>query len=311
MIGRWIICLLMLMMTTACSATYHLPGPAIGAPQLQDDRWIAADGASLPLRRWQPDTSPRAVLIAVHGMNDYSNFFHEQGQSLARHGIISYAYDQRGFGAAPHPGLWSSDQAMADDLRAITHLLADAHPGLPLVIFGESMGGAVTMLAASQSPALPIQGVILSAPAVWGRDSMGWFKRSALWISYHIAPGWTLTGKGLEIWPSDNIDMLRKLSADPLVIKETRIDTIKGLVDLMDAAAASPPRLTVPALILYGERDEIIPKAPVQAMLNALPHLGGDQMVKRYAQGYHMLTRDLQAHVVLDDMAHWILEKTP
>lgn len=311
MIGRWIIPLLMLLMTTACSPTYHLPGPPVTTPQLLADRWVAADGTTLPLRRWQAATSPRAILIAVHGMNDYSNFFHEQGLYLAAHGITSYAYDQRGFGAAPHPGIWSSGQAMADDLRAITQLLADAHPGLPLVIFGESMGGAVTMVTASQFPTLPIRGVILSAPAVWGRDSMGWFKRSALWISYHIAPGWTLTGKGLEIWPSDNIDMLRKLSADPLVIKETRIDAIKGLVDLMDDAAASPPRLTVPALILYGERDEIIPKTPVQTMLDSLPHLGSRQTVKRYPQGYHMLTRDLQASVVLDDMAHWILQATP
>ena len=73
-------------------------------------------------------------------------------------------------------------------------------------------------------------------------------------------PGLTLTGRGLKIKPSDNIAMLRALSRDPLVIKETRVDTIYGLVDLMDAALASAPLLDVPLLVMYGAKDEIVPQ---------------------------------------------------
>ncbi len=65
----------------------------------------------------------------------------------------------------------------------------------------------------------------------------------ALWIGARLMPGLTLTGRGLGIKPSDNIAMLRALSRDPLVIKETRVDTIYGLVNLMDAALAAAPRL--------------------------------------------------------------------
>ena len=37
------------------------------------------------------------------------------------------------------------------------------------------------------------------------------------------------------------------------------MDTIKGLVDLMDAALATAPRFHAPALFLYGGKDELVP----------------------------------------------------
>ena len=48
----------------------------------------------------------RAVILALHGFNDYSNAFEGPGEVWAGHGIATYAYDQRGFGAAPERGLW-------------------------------------------------------------------------------------------------------------------------------------------------------------------------------------------------------------
>ena len=63
----------------------------------------AADGAELPMRIWLPPNQqkPKAVILAVHGFNDYSNAFDMPGRWWAKHGIATYAYDQRGFGAYP------------------------------------------------------------------------------------------------------------------------------------------------------------------------------------------------------------------
>src|SRR5207245_2120849 len=83
--------------------------------------------------------------------------------------------------------------------------------------------------------------------------------------------GLTLSGRGLKIMPSDNIAMLRALARDPLVIHETRIDTIYGVVDLMDAALASAPLLDVPGLAMYGAKDEIVPKVPIRLFVGSLP----------------------------------------
>lgn len=301
--------LLLSLLLSACAAVTHPAGPMVAPPAMADDALVMADGARLPYRRWLPKGEAKAVIVALHGMNDYSNFFDEPGAHLAGHGLISYAYDQRGFGQGPHPGYWSSAPTMAQDAAAIIRLVAARHPGLPVFAVGESMGGAVLMVMVAEGLAPgELSGMVLSAPAVWGRAAMPWYQRAALWLAYHVAPGWQPSGRGLDIRPSDNIEMLRKLGADPLVIKETRVDAIKGVVDLMDRAAELAPQVQGPALVLYGEKDQVIPAKPTWQAIRALPGLGRDQRVALYQNGWHMLLRDLQAKVVLDDIAAWIAD---
>lgn len=113
-------------------------------------------------------------------------------------------------------------------------------------------------------------------------------------------PGLQLSGRGLGITASDNQAMLRALSRDPMVLKEARAGALWGMANLMDRALAAAPGLTVPALVLYGERDEIIPRRPTCRMLATLT---SSARVAIYPSGYHMLTRDLGARVVLEDLA--------
>lgn len=101
--------------------------------------------------------------------------------------------------------------------------------------------------------------------------------------------------------------MLRKLGKDPLVMKETRIEVLYGLSNLMDKAFDSAGRIRASSLILYGEKDEVIPRQPVFDFYKRLPSesLGGQRMIL-YENGYHMLLRDLQAEKVLTDIVAWI-----
>ena len=108
------------------------------------------------------------------------------------------------------------------------------------------MGGAVVMATLAEGPIEAIDGAILAAPAVWGRTHMNIFQCAALWLAYNTMPDLKLTGRGLKIQPSDNIKMLRKISKDRQMIRETRVDTIKGLVDLMDTAFAAAPKVGIP-----------------------------------------------------------------
>ena len=94
-----------------------------------------------------------------------------------------------------------------------------------------------------------------------------------------------------------------------MVIKETRIDAIHGLVDLMDAALAAASDLELPALLLYGEKDEVVPEDPTLRLWQSLPAAArGQQRRALYGNGYHMLLRDLQAEVVWRDIAGWIAD---
>ncbi len=299
--------LMLIGLLSACAPRILEPGPEMGTHQLADTVFITADGAALPLHAWRPAGKPQAVILALHGFNDYGHFFSDPGIFLALRGITSYAYDQRGFGGAPNLGTWAGVSAYTRDAVQAVRALKQRHPGLPLYLHGSSMGGAVAMLAASGPDAAPVDGVILAAPAVWGRTTMPWYQRLALWIGAHLAPSMALTGRGLDIVPSDNHEMLIRLNQDPLIIKQTRIDTIYGLVNLMDAALAAAPDLKTPTLILYGKRDEIIPKAPTRRMLKTLP--ANRRRIALYENGFHMLLRDLQAATVWKDIAAWVINQ--
>ncbi len=291
----------------ACAPRVQDFQPGLMAAKIQDDNFVSEDGKVLPLRVWPARDGPRAVLVALHGFNMYSAYFAEPATWWAGHGIITYAYDQRGFGAAPDARIWGGASAMASDVRALLALLAKRHPGLPIYLLGESMGAAVAILAMTGSPAgaprAEAAGVILVAPGLWGGQSMHPILRFGLWLSAHTMPWNTATGSGLKRRASDNVDMLRALGRDKLIIRRTRVDAIYGVTQLMGRAFDAAPGLQQPALILYGERDEIVPAAPIHQSIARLPK---PPEFVLYPEGWHMLLRDLQAEVVWGDIAAWI-----
>ncbi|HXC15709.1 MAG TPA: alpha/beta hydrolase, partial [Stellaceae bacterium] len=99
------------------------------APRFTGSEFIAADGARLPLRIWLPAGPVKAVILALHGFNDYSRAFAAPGKAWASDGIATYAYDQRGFGAAPERGLWPGRAALAADAATACKVLRRRYPG--------------------------------------------------------------------------------------------------------------------------------------------------------------------------------------
>jgi alpha-beta hydrolase superfamily lysophospholipase len=310
--ATWLFAGALALALTACASSDPVPMIAKGTvtPHLTGDAYIAIDGASLPLRSWLPEGEPKAVVLAVHGIDDYSNAFAMPGKVWAQDGIATYAFDQRGFGAAPDRGRWVGTYQLDSDVATVSRLLRARYPGVPLYLLGESMGGAVVITAetgwaGAERP--DVDGVILVAPAVWGAQTMNIFMRAALWVANNVAPRWQLSGSGLHILPSDNIPMLRAFSRDPLVIKETRVDTIKGLVQLMSEALEAAPQMTERALLLYGAHDQLVPPTPVKQFVRALPRASaGEDTIAYYSGGYHMLLRDLDGATVAQDVATWI-----
>jgi alpha-beta hydrolase superfamily lysophospholipase len=298
-----------LMLLCACATPYVQPeSEARTIPALHETYAVMDDGYRLPLTRWVQEGNCRVQVLALHGLNDYRNAFAEAGDFLAAQGVTVLAYDQRGFGESDGFGLWHGSDRMVRDLRLMVTLLNAAHPGCPLYVLGESMGGAVT-LTALDTIETDIQGVILVAPAVWSRDSMPFYQRLALWLAAHTVPDKQLTGEGLDIMPSDNIEMLRALGRDPRVIKATRVDVLYGISNLMDQAATVSPWQVSGGLLLYGMHDEIIPKKPTCRLLtNLTDTTPAHWKIILYENGYHMLTRDLQAQTVLRDIAGWLLD---
>lgn len=290
---------------SGCAPVVQAMGPPVRTPELRANTAVMADGEALPLRVWLPeDGEPKAVIVALHGFNDYSNAFAGPAQAWAKAGLAVYAYDQRGFGAAENRGLWPGEATLAEDLRTVLRLARQRHPGLPVYVLGESMGAAIAIVALAGEDSGLADGAILAAPAVGAWDEHDPFARGLLWLAAHTVPWWSASGRGLNIRASDNIEMLRALAEDPLVVHETRADALYGLVELMDSAKAAGPRLELPALVLYGAKDELIQPEPVRGLADSLPLR---PRLAIYPNGYHLLFRDLGAEPVIGDVAAWSL----
>lgn len=294
----------LIVLLSACASHPLQPPMANGDPYLTETAFITVDGQSLPFHQWQPATSPNAVILALHGFNDYGRFIDQPAQFFSGNGIAVFAIDQRGFGASQARGRWAGSESYARDLSSLAAILRRKYPELPLYILGESMGGAVAIVAAANHGLGHVDGLILAAPALWARWTMPWYQRSLLWLGNHLTPWMKLTGDGLDITPSNNFEMLRALSRDPLVIKETRIDAIAGLTNLMDKALAAAPKLKIPTLLMYGEKDQLVPKQPTLTFIQQAPP--GVLTTAWYANGYHMLLRDLEAERYWQDILAWI-----
>lgn len=307
-----LVALAALLFLGGCAPRLQELGPGIADPMMTETEIVASDGAALPLRRWLPEGEPVATILALHGFNDYSHAFELPGTEWAKHGIATYAYDQRGFGETDQVGLWPGTDRMIADLFEASALVRARHPDVPHFLLGESMGGAVVMAALDGVEAPEVSGAVLIAPAVWGRESQNVFETSTLWFFAHTMPWMKLTGEGLQVVPTDNSAILREMLNDPLVIKATRVDAIYGLVGLMDHSLAAVERMGgTPTLILYGAKEDVMPEEAVMRALHRLPPVDESQIrLGIYAQGYHMLLRDLGAETVWRDVESWIADRT-
>lgn len=303
--------MLTMLLAVGCSHVQRQPaGAAVEAPVLNDDHVLTADGYRLPLRRWLPRGEIEAVVLGLHGFNDYGNAFLYLQEAVVDAGNVAiYAYDQRGFGETKRPGVWAGQETLVNDAQTVATLLRDRYPDRPLFLMGESMGAAVVLLALANGNSLPADGAVLIAPAVWGTDTMPWYQRFGLWVAVRLMPGKYFSSESVRRLgrrASDDAEIMRELGKDPLVLKGARVDTLHGVSELMQEASrvVSVP---VPSQILYGLNDQIIPSQPVCNWLRGLSQSAPTEMrIVLYPNGYHMLTRYSDRANVMADIASWL-----
>ena len=295
-----------------CAAPHIQPPltPPVGfvGASVQDHALVMSDGARLPLMRWRPQGRPWAVIVALHGMNDHAASFRLAGPWWAEQGIETWAYDQRGFGAAPGRGEWAGQARMTDDLREAVSLARAAHPEAVIAVVGESMGGSVAAAAFGSDRPPDADRAVLLAPGVWGWTTQGWLNSAALNIAARMAgskavePPRFITDR---IQASSNVLELYRNGRDPESLLSTRFDTIYGLVDLMEASSRRIGLIRTPAILMYGAHDEVVEKGP---MRRALEHMPADATLRTawYPDGWHLLNRDLDAEAVYRDVVGFL-----
>jgi alpha-beta hydrolase superfamily lysophospholipase len=282
------------------------PEPGFTGPRLEAGRFVSFDGAKLGLSTWTPAGAPWAVIVGVHGMDDYARAFHLAGPYWASRGIATYAYDQRGFGRSPERGVWAGDALMTEDLRTIVGLVRARYPHAIVAVAGESLGGAVAIEAFASDRPPPADRLVLLAPAVWGWSNQPLAYKLLLDLAAHVAPAKVFNPPSFvtaHISTSDNTRELIEMGSDPLMSWGARSDALYGLVDTMEHAWREVGEVRGPTLYLMGAHDQVIPRRPAIQAAERLP--AGDRTAY-YANGWHLLLRDLQAHNVWDDIAAFL-----
>ena len=287
--------------------------PAALAPLLsgaEDGQAVETARGPLALSSWRAE-SPRAVLIALHGYGDYGpSTYGAAAESWAAQGIETYAYDQRGFGRNPSNRRWPGTEALVADLADAVADISARRPGLPIFVAGHSMGGGVALSAAGEGRLAGVDGLILLAPAVWGGETMNPFYRLSAWTAAQVIPDHRFSARSspVRLQPTDNIEMLRALSRDPLHYANPSPREFLGLIRLMDRAWEAAETAPIDTLVVQGAKDEIVPEDSVRAAYERLP---GPKTFAYATQGWHMLLRDLDAHLVHAQVADWILARAP
>lgn len=304
---------MLLAFATACAPTVQRAGSPLDAfsgPRFDPggERFVSFDGAELGLTAWLPPegSEPSAVVIGLHGMNDYANTFYLAGPWFAERGVALYAYDARGFGRSPRRGVWGGERLMTEDLRTAVRVARQAHPDATIAVVGDSMGAATAIATFGDEGAPDVDRLVLVAPAVWGWSTLPDHYAFTLWIGAHTFPWRAVTpprNVTRRITASDNREALLQAGRAPHMIWSTRIDAVYGLVGLMETASERSANLHGDVLFLYGARDQIIPRASAIAAARRLPATARTVL---YENGWHWLLRDLQREVVYADILAFI-----
>lgn len=116
-------------------------------------------GAALAWR-YQPAADPeKAVLLISHGLSEHAARYTRFAEFMAAWGFHVYAHDHRGHGATKSEDAPFGQYArkggvekVLADVKAMRDRAAGRHPGLPVILFGHSMGGLIALNAAENHP---------------------------------------------------------------------------------------------------------------------------------------------------------------
>ena len=120
----------------------------VGPMNEQHLSYEAPDALRVHVYKWSPDSDkPKAVLQIAHGMAEHAGRYRRVAEAFTQAGWVVYAHDHRGHGRTipenGRPGHMADDASWTravGDLYAINRMASAAHPGLPIVLMGHSMG---------------------------------------------------------------------------------------------------------------------------------------------------------------------------
>ncbi|WP_333778099.1 alpha/beta hydrolase [Streptomyces sp. IBSBF 3136] len=203
----------------------------------------------IAVREW-PHPAPNLLVVVVHGYGEHAGRYDELAGVLNRHGAAVYGPDHVGHGRSAGERVVIEDfEDVVGDVHRVADLARAAHPGLPLVMVGHSMGGLIAARYAQRYGA-ELSALILSGPVI------GVWELPGRLLALDEIPDTPISPAALSRDPAVGA----AYAADPLVWHgPMKRPTLRAFVRTLQAVAEGGDIGALPLLWLHGDDDRLVP----------------------------------------------------
>lgn len=238
---------------------------SVDAPPRVETKEAAAAGSApidvTPVMSWiSQNENLKAIIVCIHGLGLNKGSYAKFGERLAKDGYGVYAMDVRGFGEFQQlPGDRRCNfKKCLEDVYEALRLARKMHPGAPLIVLGESMGGAIAMRVTEEHPEL-LDGLISSVPGASRLNQL----QSSLQVGFKLITGGlhakVNVGKSVVERSTEKQDLREKWSNDPLarfVLTPAELIQFQNFMETNKKNAFQITR--TPVLMVQGAKDKLV-----------------------------------------------------
>ncbi|MEI6289530.1 MAG: lysophospholipase [Chloroflexota bacterium] len=267
-----------------------------------DWKWNSRDGIELVSKGWKP-ANPKAVVVLIHGHGEHINRYEHVAEVITNAGYAIQAFDLRGHGrSAGNRGHTPSYEHLMND---ITDFIADAqkrYPGLPVFLYGHSMGGNQVINYALRSPGI-LKGVIATGPWLKLAFDPPAAQVMVAKLLNGIAPSFSLASGLSQSALSRDLEVVKKYAADPLVHDKISVRLYTSMYGNGLWALEHASDLKIPMLLMHGSADGLTSaKASEEFARKA-----GKLVTLRIWDGfYHEIHNEPEKFEVLQTIVSWL-----
>lgn len=266
--------------------------------------WKSRDGLGIFAQAWEPAVvAPRAVVCLIHGVGEHTSRYAHVAEALGREGFILFGFDLRGHGRSG--GARGHLSAIEDYMQDIDLLLEQArarYPGLPLMIYGHSLGGILALYyGLKRKPDL--KGAIVTSPGLRSALEKQPVKVLMAKVLGSLLPTATLPS-GLDVrFLSRDESVIQAYTNDPLTHDRLSFAFGKNMLDAIAWTLNHAGEFPLPLLLMHGKSDEIAYPAGSIEVAGAL---GERATLILWEGAYHELHNEPEKAEVFKTMILWM-----
>ncbi len=267
--------------------------------------WLLPNGMKLFTQEWNHANTTRGVVCLVHGLGEHSGRYAHVAEYLNQHGYAFLSFDLRGHGKSEgRRGHIDTYDTYLEDIDRLIQEARQRHPGLPIFLYGHSLGGnLVIYYALKRNP--QINGIISTCPITY--TEVPPVKMLMGKLFYKLMPTFTMNNgldhDGLSRDPS----VVAMYNSDPLV--HTLISARLGL-DMLNSGkwiTENAHELRLPLLLMEGSADRLVSVEGTRELAQNSP--AKFITYKEWEGGYHELHNDIIKADVLEFMEKWLEDR--